>query len=59
MTETEVQCPFCGETFSTVVDCSEDDQVYIEDCFVCCKPIQFHVQCSDGDLTRLEVVQGS
>lgn len=49
-TETEVYCPFCGEAFSIVVDCSEDHQVYTEDCFVCCRPIQFQIECSDGEL---------
>ena len=50
MNETEVECPFCGETFSTVVDCSEDEQTYVEDCYVCCRPIVFRVTCSDGTL---------
>ena len=58
-TETEVCCPFCGETFSIVVDCSEDDQTYIEDCFVCCRPIQFHIECSDGELIRVEADRDS
>jgi hypothetical protein len=48
--ETEVECPFCGETFTTVVDCSEDQQTYVEDCYVCCRPIVFHVICQDGEL---------
>jgi hypothetical protein len=50
MQETEVECPFCGETFSTTVDCSEDQQGYVEDCYVCCRPIVFQVTCSEGEL---------
>ena len=53
MNETEVECPFCGETFSTAVDCSENEQTYVEDCYVCCRPIVFRVQCEDGALVSV------
>jgi hypothetical protein len=39
--ELAVQCPYCGELFTTQIDASEGDQEYIEDCQVCCKPILF------------------
>ncbi len=39
----EVCCPYCGETFEAVIDASVEDQVYIEDCEVCCRPIEFTV----------------
>ena len=52
--ETQVNCPYCGEDFTTVVDCSTDDQVYIEDCFVCCRPISFHIRAVDGELESAE-----
>jgi hypothetical protein len=57
MTETEVSCPFCGETFTTLVDCSEEHQTYVEDCFVCCRPIVFHVTCNDGELVSVETAR--
>jgi hypothetical protein len=57
MQETDVTCPFCGETFSTVIDCSEDHQTYIEDCFVCCRPITFQVECSEGELVSVETLR--
>jgi hypothetical protein len=52
-TEAEVTCPFCGEQFSVVIDCSIDEQVYVEDCFVCCRPIKFQVICENGDLIQI------
>jgi hypothetical protein len=52
--ETDVTCPFCYEIFSIVVDCSEDRQTYIEDCFVCCRPIEFYVSCGEGELISVE-----
>jgi hypothetical protein len=53
-TETEVDCPYCGETFTTIVDCSEDTQSYIEDCYVCCRPIRFTVRCENGELISVD-----
>jgi hypothetical protein len=35
-----VQCPYCGESFETAVDCSAGAFRYIEDCQVCCQPIE-------------------
>jgi len=39
----EVSCPYCGEVFSTQIDTSVEQQVYTEDCYVCCQPIVFSV----------------
>ena len=48
--EVEVMCPYCGETFTTLVDTSVDQQEYIEDCQICCNPIVFEV--------RLDTISG-
>lgn len=37
---TEVQCPYCGETIALAVDDSAGEQRYVEDCQVCCRPIE-------------------
>jgi hypothetical protein len=51
-----VQCPYCGETFETEIDASGGSQEYIEDCYVCCRPILFRVEVDvDGELTGLDV----
>lgn len=42
----EVSCPFCGERFTTFVDISSGDQQYIEDCQVCCRPIEMRITVS-------------
>lgn len=39
----QVQCPYCGETITVVIDCSVPQQNYIEDCQVCCRPIEFDI----------------
>lgn len=47
-------CPYCGEPIELVVDPSLDHQNYIEDCFVCCRPIQVQVHF-DGDGPSVEL----
>jgi len=38
-TEAEVQCPYCAETSTVVLDPgSGAAQEYVEDCPVCCQP---------------------
>lgn len=39
-----VQCPWCGERLLTRVDLTATDASYIEDCEVCCRPIEFSVE---------------
>ncbi|MCA0893123.1 CPXCG motif-containing cysteine-rich protein [Microbulbifer agarilyticus] len=43
MEEFTDQCPYCGEIISLLIDTSAGDQHYIEDCAVCCRPIQVRV----------------
>ncbi len=33
-------CPYCGEQISMVLDLSVKRQTYVEDCEVCCNPIE-------------------
>jgi hypothetical protein len=50
--EARVNCPYCGEVISVLLDGSVDEQEYIEDCQVCCRPIVLHVRASvDGCCT--------
>lgn len=49
-----VDCPYCGQHFKIVVDCSAGSQEYIEDCEVCCKPIIITATVEDGELIALE-----
>lgn len=50
----DYQCPYCGEPVQALLDLSGGDQQYIEDCPVCCRPIQFELQ-TDGDSWDLQV----
>jgi hypothetical protein len=55
MTETiAIQCPYCGESYETVVDLSAGSQRYIEDCAVCCRPIEVTLRVGDdGELIEV------
>lgn len=46
--ESDIQCPYCGETITILVDASSGDASYIEDCQICCQPIRISVQ-ADAD----------
>ncbi len=45
-----VQCPYCGEEIEVLVDGSVEQQEYVEDCSVCCRPIVFTVTAEDGEM---------
>lgn len=47
--ETTVQCPYCWEEFSLLVDASVEAQEYVEDCEVCCRPIDFVIEIDAQD----------
>jgi hypothetical protein len=38
-----VECPYCGEQIDVLIDPSAEQQDYVEDCQVCCRPIDFTV----------------
>ena len=42
------QCPYCWEEISMIFDKSLSEDSYIEDCEVCCNPIEVKYQ-SDGE----------
>lgn len=52
-TTTEIVCPHCWETIEVVVDLSIDRQTYIEDCAVCCRPIQLLCLAEAGELLEI------
>lgn len=46
-----INCPYCGEAINVLIDCSIAEQDYIEDCQVCCRPIEFQVYAeADGSV---------
>lgn len=50
LSEQPVDCPFCGEAISIVVDVSAGSQAYVEDCQVCCQPMQVRIEVDGTEL---------
>jgi len=53
--DVEVQCPYCWEYIDVIIDDCGEDQQYIEDCQVCCRPINFHVVVSENQQVQVNV----
>jgi len=59
MIEHFFDCPYCWQQISMLLDASVS-QTYIEDCEVCCNPIQISTQFEDQELvafTALNIEQ--
>jgi hypothetical protein len=52
-TTAEVTCPYCGEAITLLLDLSVESQSYIEDCSVCCQPMNVSYSAEDGELAQL------
>jgi hypothetical protein len=49
MIEVEIDCPYCGEPVALAIDeTGGRAQTYVEDCTVCCRPIEVTARY-DGD----------
>lgn len=46
--QVSISCPYCGEMIEVLIDCSLEQQDYIEDCQVCCRPITFNVLVNEN-----------
>jgi hypothetical protein len=51
-----ITCPYCWETIEVALDLSVEQQRYVEDCSVCCRPIAIGYRAEDGELVEIDVV---
>lgn len=54
MFEHYFQCPYCWEEISMLLDTSISRQTYIEDCEVCCNPIELTSEFQENELIGFE-----
>ncbi|MEL6674502.1 MAG: CPXCG motif-containing cysteine-rich protein [Bacteroidota bacterium] len=47
-------CPYCWQQISFLLDLSVPHQTYIEDCEVCCNPIEVAVAVEEGEIVQFE-----
>lgn len=51
-----VTCPYCWEQYETQVDLTGGSSTYVEDCQVCCQPIELAGEVDEsGGLVGLQV----
>lgn len=55
LVERRIRCPFCDAAQTILLEPSAGDQDYIEDCQVCCQPMQIRVSADDGVLFGVDV----
>ncbi len=50
-------CPYCWEQISVLLDPDMSGEIYIEDCQVCCNPIEIGFIIADTEVIKFEVVK--
>ena len=54
MLEHFFQCPYCWEDISVLLDSSIARQSYVEDCEVCCNPIEITIGLEQSEVILFE-----
>ncbi|MFD2542324.1 CPXCG motif-containing cysteine-rich protein [Lacinutrix gracilariae] len=54
MIEHFFSCPYCWQEVSMLLDSSIAKQTYIEDCEVCCNPIEIKIEFFHAELTDFQ-----
>ena len=52
--EHDFSCPYCDAPITMLLDPSVPAQRYVEDCEVCCNPIEIDYTLEDGAVVRFE-----
>lgn len=50
----DIDCPYCGEAITLLIDESAGEQDYIEDCQVCCRPIEIRVSIDEEGVPSVQ-----
>lgn len=50
-----VTCPHCWQAIGLRLDLSAGSQAYVQDCEVCCNPLEIVFTVTGGELTELDV----
>ncbi|MBV5278989.1 MAG: CPXCG motif-containing cysteine-rich protein [Campylobacteraceae bacterium] len=54
--EKEINCPYCWERFTIAIEPSlEAGESYIEDCYVCCRPIDIYIAKINNDHVEIRI----
>ena len=53
--ESSIYCPYCGESIEVLLNPEDVGAEYIEDCQVCCRPIEFFLRGDASGWLEAEV----
>ncbi len=53
----EIECPYCGEWIALELDTTNPAQRYIEDCQVCCRPIEISTTAAENGEIQLTIAR--
>ena len=54
MTEYFFNCPHCWDKISMLIDTSISSQNYIEDCEICCNPIEINYTTLENEIAYFD-----
>jgi transcription elongation factor Elf1 len=52
----EVSCPYCGEPSTVSVGADEEDEEFVQDCPVCCRPWKVRIRIRRDGTAEVSVV---
>lgn len=55
-TEHFFNCPYCGAEISILLEIADRPQEYIEDCEVCCNPIEVRYSIEEEEVSDFDAV---
>lgn len=55
LVERRIRCPFCSARMDVVLDLSAGSQSYVEDCAVCCQPMQITFETDNDELLEIDI----
>ena len=54
----DLPCPWCGEVYGSMLDLTDASRCFIEDCQVCCRPIEVSLEINEsGELQQVTTRQ--
>lgn len=53
--DARVKCPYCGEWIELALEPTAEEQRYIEDCPVCCRPMNVRVDFDEDGVAQVVV----
>lgn len=53
--EARISCPYCAQSMDLLLDLTGGGQSYVEDCQICCQPMEISFDVDGDELKDLQV----